>query len=110
MFHFYRITEYSQNYVDRVRLNHFAEGNNNKNNIEKEYPWKQKSASNLDLSIVRKTLNSNHLKNQIRASKSLDNTNNNNDISEVYWDFKEYQNDDDLRSIGYSKIQKKKQH
>lgn len=64
-----RVTEYNQNYVDRVRYSHITE--ENKKQIGFDYNCREKSASNLDLSISRKNTE-NKLSNNIRSSKSLD--------------------------------------
>lgn len=88
--------------MDRVRFSHLSEENNK--HTGNDYQYKQKSASNLDLSISRKAVDDNLIYNKIRPSKSLEcNTQQNNyNNSDLPWKCKE--NYEDLNSIAYSKF------
>lgn len=100
-FLFHRVTEYSQNYVDRVRFTHLSE-ENKKHSGSEYHNYKQKSASNLDLSISRKNTGEHLINNKIRPSKSLDCNTQNNYTSDLSWKSKE--NYEELNSIGYGKL------
>lgn len=100
VFCFHRVSEYSQNYVDRVRFSQLPE--ENKIPTGPEHKYKQKSASNLDLSLSRKTIDDHLIYNKIRPSKSLDSNTQNNYVSDLSWKCKE--NYEDLNSIGYGEF------
>lgn len=73
----------------------------NKKLTGSEYLYKQKSASNLDLSISRKNVGDNLINNKIRPSKSLDCNTQNNYISDLSWKCKESY--EELNPVGYGK-------
>lgn len=73
----------------------------NKKQIGSDYNYKQKSASNLDLSISRKNTGD-ILNNKIRSSKSLECNTHNKYISDLTWKSKE--RNETLNSLGYGKL------